>query len=235
MTKFAYQIEPRLLVVSLVMTVAVALPSSLVGLWLARARRRRRRTTRGRKVIAAALALAASATLLWWLQVVFDRLQPTVPRPHLDRDGGACRVAARDGRDHRPPGAARVPRPAGDPAPSHLRSRPPVHVAVLHARLGGPAGHRRGAAGHPGQPGARAARRVRGARRGRRDLAAGRRAGGPRARGAARAADAPPVRPRHHRAARARSSGSPATGPPWPSAAGPSGSRCTGRWPARSG
>ena len=101
-----------------------------------------------------------------------------VPRPHLDRHGGACRVAARDGRDHRPPGAARVPRPAGDPAPPDVRAGPPVHVAVLHARLGAAAGHRRGAAGRPGQPGAGAARRVRGARRGRRDLAAGRRARG---------------------------------------------------------
>ena len=47
MIKLAYRIEPRLLVVSLVMTVAVALPSSLVGLWLARARRRRRGRRRG--------------------------------------------------------------------------------------------------------------------------------------------------------------------------------------------
>ena len=73
MLTFAYQIEPKLLVVSLAMTVAVALPSSLVGLWLAVLVDGVQDESRT-KVIAAALALAASATLLWWLQVVFDRL-----------------------------------------------------------------------------------------------------------------------------------------------------------------
>ena len=73
MIKLAYAIEPRLLVASLVMTLAVALPQSLVGLWLAL-------LVDGvndgadTRVRVAALGLALSATLLWWLQVVFDRL-----------------------------------------------------------------------------------------------------------------------------------------------------------------
>jgi ATP-binding cassette subfamily B protein len=73
MVRLAYRIEPRLLVVSVVMTLALALPSSLVGLWLALlvdGVHDHARTT----VVVAAVGLAVSATLLWWLQVVFDRL-----------------------------------------------------------------------------------------------------------------------------------------------------------------
>jgi ATP-binding cassette subfamily B protein len=73
MLKLAYAIEPRLLVVSLVMTLAVALPQSLVGLWLAILVDGVNDGARTR-VRVAALGLALSATLLWWLQVVFDRL-----------------------------------------------------------------------------------------------------------------------------------------------------------------
>ena len=73
MVKLAYAIEPRLLVVSLVMTLAVALPQSLVGLWLALLVDGVNDDARS-KVMVAAIGLAVSATLLWWLQVVFDRL-----------------------------------------------------------------------------------------------------------------------------------------------------------------
>ena len=73
MLKLAYRIEPRLLVVSFVMTLALALPSSLIGLWLAmlvNGTQDHARTT----VVVAVVGLALSATLLWWLQVLFDRL-----------------------------------------------------------------------------------------------------------------------------------------------------------------
>ena len=73
MLKLAYRIEPRLLVVSFVMTLALALPASLIGLWLAmlvNGTQDHARTT----VVVAVVGLALSATLLWWLQVLFDRL-----------------------------------------------------------------------------------------------------------------------------------------------------------------
>ena len=73
MVKLAYGIEPRLLSASLVMTLAVALPQSLVGLWLALLVDGVRDGARTR-VYVAAFGLAASATLLWYLQVLFDRL-----------------------------------------------------------------------------------------------------------------------------------------------------------------
>ena len=73
MIKLAYAIEPRLLVTSLLMTLAVALPQSLVGLWLALLVDGVNDGAETRVRVAAA-GLALSATLLWWLQVVFDRL-----------------------------------------------------------------------------------------------------------------------------------------------------------------
>jgi ATP-binding cassette subfamily B protein len=73
MVKLAYRVEPRLLVVSVVMTLALALPSSLIGLWLAILVDGVRDDSRT-AVTVAGIGLAASATLLWWLQVVFDRL-----------------------------------------------------------------------------------------------------------------------------------------------------------------
>jgi ATP-binding cassette subfamily B protein len=74
MVKLAYRVEPRLLAVSLAMTLFTALPQALLGLWLAilvdgvGAHNRR-------QVLVAALGLAVSATLLWYLQVIFDRVQ----------------------------------------------------------------------------------------------------------------------------------------------------------------
>ena len=73
MVRLAYRIEPRLLLVSVVMTLALALPSSLVGLWLALLVDGVQDHART-KVAVAGVGLAVSATLLWWLQVVFDRL-----------------------------------------------------------------------------------------------------------------------------------------------------------------
>ncbi|HEY4314488.1 MAG TPA: ABC transporter ATP-binding protein, partial [Actinomycetes bacterium] len=73
MTKLAYAIEPRLLVVSIVMTLALALPQSLIGLWLAVLVDGLHDHDRSNVYLAAA-GLAVSATLMWWLQVVFDRL-----------------------------------------------------------------------------------------------------------------------------------------------------------------
>ena len=149
MIKLAYAIEPRLLVASLLMTLAVALPQSLVGLWLALlvdgVERRRPRPGCGwprsawrcprrccggcRSSSTGSAAGSATGSRSRW-------------RPR--------RRAARHGRDHRPPGAARAHGPARGAAPAHLRPGPPVHVAVLHPGLGAPAGHRRGAADDPG-------------------------------------------------------------------------------------
>jgi ATP-binding cassette subfamily B protein len=72
--KLAYRMEPRLLSLSLAMTLFTALPQALVGLWLAilvDGVQSHDRT----QVLIAALGLAASSTLLWYLQVVFDRVQ----------------------------------------------------------------------------------------------------------------------------------------------------------------
>lgn len=74
MFRLAYSVEPRLLSVSLVMTLVTALPQALVGLWLAIIIDGLDDGNR-EQVLAAALALAASAVLAWYLQVVFDRVQ----------------------------------------------------------------------------------------------------------------------------------------------------------------
>ncbi len=73
MVKLAYSIEPRLLATSLLMTLAVALPQSLVGLWLALLVDGVQKGART-EVYLAASGLALSATMLWWLEVVFDRV-----------------------------------------------------------------------------------------------------------------------------------------------------------------
>jgi ATP-binding cassette subfamily B protein len=74
MMKLAYRAEPRLLSLSLAMTLFTALPQALVGLWLAilvDGVQHHERT----HILIAALGLAGSSTLLWYLQVVFDRVQ----------------------------------------------------------------------------------------------------------------------------------------------------------------
>ncbi len=58
-----------------------------------------------------------------------------LPRQGHDRARVARGAAAGRDRHHRPPGAARVPRPALGPAQPGLRARPHVHVALLHLRL----------------------------------------------------------------------------------------------------
>jgi ATP-binding cassette subfamily B protein len=73
MVKLAYSFEPRLLSVSLVMTLALALPSSLIGLWLSLLVDGVHDDDRT-EIYLASFGLALSATLLWYLQVVFDRL-----------------------------------------------------------------------------------------------------------------------------------------------------------------
>jgi ATP-binding cassette, subfamily B, bacterial len=74
MVKLAYRVEPRLLAVSLAMTLVTALPQALLGLWLAILVDGVADGSR-EKVLLAAMGLAVSATLLWYLQVVFDRVQ----------------------------------------------------------------------------------------------------------------------------------------------------------------
>ena len=74
MMKLAYRVEPRLLSVSLAMTLFTALPQALIGLWLAILVDGVANHDRG-QVLLASLGLALSSTLLWYLQVVFDRVQ----------------------------------------------------------------------------------------------------------------------------------------------------------------
>ncbi len=74
MVKLAYRVEPRLLSVSLAMTLFTALPQALVGLWLAILVGGLGDGNRD-TVLWAALGLAGSAVLTWYLQVVFDRVQ----------------------------------------------------------------------------------------------------------------------------------------------------------------
>jgi ATP-binding cassette subfamily B protein len=86
--RFGYRVEPRLLSLSLVMTLFTALPNTLVALWLkllADGVQHGQRTW----VWIAALGLGASATLTWFLQLVFQRLDRRL------RDRLAISLAAR--------------------------------------------------------------------------------------------------------------------------------------------
>ena len=116
-------------------------------------------------------------------------------RPGDDRPRGACRRPAGVGCHPRPPGAARLPRPARRPAQPGLRARPPVHVALLHLRLAAAArGHDRASRVDSSRAGAAGRRRA--ARGPHLDVAAGGRAAVAGARRAARAAGPASV---HHR------------------------------------
>ena len=197
MFRLAYRVEPRLLSVSLGMT---RRHRAAVGPHraLARAARRRRRRGQQRQ---GPRRVARSGRLVGAHLVHAGALRPraaTVPRPGQHRDGGARRVAAGDGRDDRPPRAARARRPARGAAPRDLRSRPPVHVGLLDARLGAAADVRDGAAGHAGQSRPPRAAGLRGADRGVGDRAARRRAGRRGADGTAPPARAQHVPDRHH-------------------------------------
>ena len=72
--RIGYRAEPKLLIVSFVMTVIAALPDALIALWLAL-------LTDGvidgnrTRVLAAAAGIAASTTLMWFLGVVLERVE----------------------------------------------------------------------------------------------------------------------------------------------------------------
>ncbi len=106
-----------------------------------------------------------------------DERAPAAPLPRQgdDRARGARGAAPGQGRDDRPPGAARVPRPAlGAPQPG-VRARPHVHVGLLDLRLAA-APRRRDRDPGPRASRARAARAVRRPHRADLELAARRRA-----------------------------------------------------------
>ena len=124
-----------------------------------------------------------------------------LPRQGDHRARGARRALAGIHRNHRAPGTPGVSRPAVHAPQSGLRARPHVRVAVFHARMDPAAGRHHGPAGVD-SPGARPALGVRGPHRGDVDVAARGRAIRAGAWGAIQSADASPVHPRHHRAAR---------------------------------
>jgi ATP-binding cassette, subfamily B, bacterial len=72
--RFGYRVEPRMLALSLAMTLFSALPSTLVALWL-KLLADGLQHARTSAIWLATGGLAASATLTWFLQIVFDRLQ----------------------------------------------------------------------------------------------------------------------------------------------------------------
>jgi ATP-binding cassette subfamily B protein len=71
--KLGYRAEPKLLLAAFGMTIVSALPDVLLALWL---RMLADAVTDGdrTRIFVAAIGLGVSATLMWWLQVVFDRL-----------------------------------------------------------------------------------------------------------------------------------------------------------------
>ncbi len=72
--KLGYRAEPRLLVVSFVMTVAAALPDALFALWLKLLATGVQDHSRDR-VLVAALGLGGSAAAGWFLKITGDRMQ----------------------------------------------------------------------------------------------------------------------------------------------------------------
>ena len=111
-----------------------ALPDALLALWFKLLGEGVLEGDRG-LVRMAAVALGVSAAATWFLRTVSTRVQRALPRQGDDRARGARRPAPGVGGDHRPPGAARLPRPAGNAAQPGVRARPHVHVAVLHLRV----------------------------------------------------------------------------------------------------
>ena len=213
--KLGYRVEPRLLVVSVAMTlVAGAARSSLLGLWLAAAGRRRPATTRRAVCGRGGRARPCRPPCSWWLQVVFDRLQPALPRPAVDRDGGPRRAPPGDRRDGRAPGAPRAHRPARGAAHA-ARSRSTTCSCRCSRRSAG-------SCASPSSivllvTGAARARAPRGLRRSRSSsrppggpASSGRSTSGRRRTSAWRGTSSSWARPRR----RARSCGSPASAPP---------------------
>ena len=79
-----------------------------------------------------------------------DPSSAPLPRQGHHRARVARRPPAGVGRDDRPPGAARLPRPAVGAARPGVRARPHVHVAVLDVRMDpAPRRHRRAAGVDP--------------------------------------------------------------------------------------
>lgn len=72
--QIGYQAEPRLLIVSLLMTLATALPDALLALWLKLLADGVIEGDRN-KVAWSATGIAASATLIWFMSVIFERVE----------------------------------------------------------------------------------------------------------------------------------------------------------------
>ncbi|MGH1490966.1 MAG: ABC transporter ATP-binding protein [Acidimicrobiales bacterium] len=72
--RIGYQAEPKLLIVSFVMTVVAALPDALIALWLALLTDGVIEGNRS-KVLLSAAGVAISATLMWFLGVVLERVE----------------------------------------------------------------------------------------------------------------------------------------------------------------
>ena len=127
--------EPTPAVRAFVLSLLAALPDALLALWLkllgegvlehnagARARRRGR-------------ASASPPPATWFLRTVSTRVQRRFrDKVTIALESHVARLQA-SVADDRPPGAARVPRPARGAARPGLRARPHVHVAVLDLRL----------------------------------------------------------------------------------------------------
>ena len=207
-------------------------PAVVTGRAVARAARRRRRaTTRATRSIVAALGLAAVGDPA---VVAAGRLRPAAA------GGSATGSRSRWRRTSRQLHAT-VATIAHQERREHLDRLEVLrrhtfgldHLFMsLFSTLGwvAAAGHRRGAAGHPGAPGARAAGAVRGARPWS-SRPGGRASSRPCCErvAPAPAAGAAPVRARHDRPAGQGAAGHRQRRSTSPSAAGPSGGRCTGR------
>ena len=185
---------------SFLLALLAALPDALFAVWLMLLGKGLL-TGDARLVMVSAVLLGVSAAATWFLVVTERAPAAALPRQGDDRARGARGAAPGQGRDDRPPGAARVPRPAlGAPQPG-VRARPHVHVGLLDLRLAA-APRRRDRDPGPRASRARAARPVRRPHRADLELAARRRA---RRRGTRRVVEpdrAPSLRARGQRAAR---------------------------------
>ena len=72
--KIGYRAEPRLLAVSLLMTVATALPDALIALWLKLLADGVVDGNRS-KIVWSAVGIAISTTAMWFMSVVFERVE----------------------------------------------------------------------------------------------------------------------------------------------------------------
>ena len=153
--KRGYQAEPMLLTVSFGLSLLYALPDALLALWLklladgvlnhdrgsCAGRGSGSGRLRDRDLVLARGGRSNAATL----SRSFDH------RPRV-----SCGLAPGIRGDDRAPRASAVPESSGRPPQPGFCSRPHVHVAVRHVRLGTPACRDRGTS-HVGSPGARIA------------------------------------------------------------------------------